>query len=171
MFHIPRISRWHNTPWDPIFVESFQSPPTHKVNKQTTKLLVLNVEWRVPQVALLAYVVQLILMHSTNKQEWISLTLILLHSSSIPKTQKRKEKNVWIFGWSENRNWATKFYCPTHQKTQRKVRWQWGRCQNDLKLKPPRAKEKPQKKGGKSSMKKKLVHKISWSEHQQTEKS
>jgi hypothetical protein len=78
---------------------------------------------------------------------------------------------VWIFGWSENWNWATNFYCPKHQKTQKKVRWQWGRCQNDLKLKPPRAKETPQEKGGKSWMKKNLVHKISWSEHQQTEKS
>jgi hypothetical protein len=52
----------------------------------------------VPQVALLAYVVQLTLMHSTNMQEWISLTLILLHSSSIPKLKREKKKMCEFLG-------------------------------------------------------------------------
>ncbi len=51
-----------------------------------------------PQVALLAYVVQLTLMHSTNKQEWISLTLVLLHSSSIPKLKREKKKICEFLG-------------------------------------------------------------------------
>jgi hypothetical protein len=56
------------------------------------------VEWSVPQVALLAHVVRLTLMHSTNKQEWISLTLILLHSSSIPKLKREKKKMCEFLG-------------------------------------------------------------------------